>query len=168
MHIKGTILSVTLAMPLIPPMMTSPVRTAIRVPNTHCLPAKTDASPPVMLISCAVAWLTWNILPPPNEANTHITAKKPASTIPTGFIPRSAKPSGGNTSRRRGPCPSASNSRYFTPSVHSANLVDMPRKPLRNSQNATPGPPLAMPMATPAMLPSPTVPETAALAPGNG
>ena len=59
--------------------------------------------------------------------------------------------------------PSVWNSRYFTPSVHSANLVAMPRKPDRNNQNATPGPPIMMPMATPAMLPRPTVPETAAL-----
>ena len=88
----GTILSVTLAMPWMPPMITRAVINAMIVPKTHCLSAKNDCSPPVMFTNCAATWLTWKTLPPPKEASTHITAKNPASTRPADFIPLSAKP----------------------------------------------------------------------------
>jgi hypothetical protein len=52
--------------------------------------------------------------------------------------------------------------RYFWPSVHSANFELMPRKPARIIQNTAPGPPRPTATATPAMLPSPTVAESAA------
>jgi hypothetical protein len=45
--------------------------------------------------------------------------------------------------------------------VHSANFVDMPSRPATMSQRVAPGPPAEMATATPAMLPIPTVPETA-------
>ena len=51
--------------------------------------------------------------------------------------------------------------RYSTPSVHSANLDDMPSSPAAINQNVAPGPPVEMATATPAMFPMPTVPETA-------
>ena len=57
--------------------------------------------------------------------------------------------------------PSAFSRRYFTPSVHSANFVVMDRNPATIIQNVAPGPPRLMATATPAMLPSPTVPDTA-------
>ena len=52
--------------------------------------------------------------------------------------------------------------RYFWPRVHSANLELMPRIPASTIQNTAPGPPIATAKATPAMLPSPTVAESAA------
>ena len=58
--------------------------------------------------------------------------------------------------------PSLRITRYFCPSVHSANFELMPRKPASTIQNTAPGPPTATAMATPAMLPSPTVAESAA------
>ena len=45
--------------------------------------------------------------------------------------------------------------------MHSANFADMPSSPATMSQNVAPGPPTEMATATPAMLPMPTVPETA-------
>jgi hypothetical protein len=45
--------------------------------------------------------------------------------------------------------------------MHSANFVDMPRKPATTSQKRAPGPPTETAMATWAMLPTPTVPEIA-------
>ena len=45
--------------------------------------------------------------------------------------------------------------------MHSANFVDMPSTPAATSQNVAPGPPVEMATATPAMLPMPTVPDTA-------
>ena len=52
--------------------------------------------------------------------------------------------------------------RYFWPRVHSANFELMPRKPARIIQKTAPGPPIPTAKATPAMLPSPTVAESAA------
>ncbi len=54
-------------------------------------------------------------------------------------------------------------SRYERARVHSANFVLMPRKPATIIQNVAPGPPTLMAMATPAMLPSPTVADRAVL-----
>ncbi len=51
--------------------------------------------------------------------------------------------------------------RHFTPSVHSANLLVIPHSPSTIIRKAAPGPPLLTAMATPAMLPNPTVPDTA-------
>jgi len=45
--------------------------------------------------------------------------------------------------------------------VHSTNLDDIPRKPASTIQNAAPGPPSAMAVVTPAILPSPTVADRA-------
>ncbi len=52
-------------------------------------------------------------------------------------------------------------SRYACASVHSVNLVDIPRSPATIIQNVAPGPPMLTAMATPAMLPNPTVAERA-------
>ena len=49
----------------------------------------------------------------------------------------------------------------MTPATHSANLVDIPKKPAMINQNVAPGPPTEITIATPAILPMPTVPETA-------
>lgn len=56
---------------------------------------------------------------------------------------------------------SAFSRRYFTPKVHSANFVVIDRKPATIIRNVAPGPPVLMATATPAMLPRPTVPDTA-------
>ncbi len=57
--------------------------------------------------------------------------------------------------------PSSPTSLYFTPSVHSVNFVAIPIRPHTIIQNVAPGPPKAIATATPAIFPSPTVPETA-------
>ena len=57
--------------------------------------------------------------------------------------------------------PSGAVRRNSTPSVHSANFVDIPSRPAAISQKVAPGPPVEMATATPAMLPMPTVPDTA-------
>ena len=51
--------------------------------------------------------------------------------------------------------------RNFTAKVHSANLVLMPSRPAMIIHNVAPGPPTDMATATPAMFPTPTVPDTA-------
>jgi hypothetical protein len=57
--------------------------------------------------------------------------------------------------------PSGSVPRYFWPSVHSVNFAVMPSRPAQIIQNVAPGPPVDTAMATPAMLPRPTVAESA-------
>ena len=49
----------------------------------------------------------------------------------------------------------------ITPATHSANFVDIPKKPASINQNVAPGPPIEITIATPAILPIPTVPDTA-------
>ena len=50
--------------------------------------------------------------------------------------------------------------RYFTPSVASAIFTVIAKKPKMMIHRAAPGPPTVIATATPAMLPSPTVPES--------
>ena len=53
--------------------------------------------------------------------------------------------------------------RYFRPRVHSTNLELMPNSPAMIIQKVAPGPPSDTATATPAMLPTPTVPLSAAV-----
>ena len=57
------------------------------------------------------------------------------------------------------PCTSPFESRplYMMDNAASKNLVDMPTMALTHIQKITPGPPMVSAMATPAMLPMPTV-----------
>ena len=57
--------------------------------------------------------------------------------------------------------PSSVMRRYLTPSVHSMAFVDIDKNPATKSQNAAPAPPILIAMATPPILPTPTVPDTA-------
>src|SRR5690554_953040 len=50
---------------------------------------------------------------------------------------------------------------YFTPKVHSTNLVDIPSNPHTIIQKVAPAPPNETATATPAIFPRPTVPDTA-------
>ena len=58
--------------------------------------------------------------------------------------------------------PSSRGTRYFWPSVHSANLLLIPRSPASTIQKTAPGPHRETATATPAMFPRPTVAESAA------
>ena len=61
------------------------------------------------------------------------------------------------------PCtrPRLSVPRYITASVQVKNLVAMPTMAVIHIQNTAPGPPTWMATATPAILPSPSVPDSA-------
>ena len=54
-------------------------------------------------------------------------------------------------------------SRYFTATTTSAYLVAMPTSAVIHIQNTAPGPPTAMAVATPAILPVPTVADRAVI-----
>ena len=89
----GTIFSVTRAMDLMPPTMTAPTSTAKTIPTTQVFCPRKPSSPPLTLTIWAVAWLDWNMLPPPTEPPIMHTAKTAARTLPSVGQPRSAKPS---------------------------------------------------------------------------
>ena len=57
--------------------------------------------------------------------------------------------------------PLASTVRYFTASRHSEYLVAIPKKAAIHIQNKAPGPPALIAVATPTMLPVPTVAASA-------
>ena len=59
--------------------------------------------------------------------------------------------------------PSGRTLRYFWPSVHSMNFALMPNRPAAIIHSTAPGPPMPTATATPAMLPSPTVADRAAV-----
>ena len=59
------------------------------------------------------------------------------------------------------PTPSGPMRRYIWLSVHSANLLLMPKKPAMIIQMIAPGPPTLTAMATPAMFPKPIVADNA-------
>ena len=58
-------------------------------------------------------------------------------------------------------CPSSFTSRYLIASIHSAYFVAVPRIAANHIQKRAPGPPAAMAVATPTMLPVPIVAERA-------
>ena len=53
--------------------------------------------------------------------------------------------------------------RYLTAKTASEYLVAMPTRPVIHIQNKAPGPPAAMAVATPAILPVPTVADKAVI-----
>ena len=57
--------------------------------------------------------------------------------------------------------PSSLKRRCFTASELSANFKDIPSIAPTNIQNVAPGPPIEIATATPAILPSPNVPDKA-------
>ncbi len=67
---KGTMWDATRAMHRMPPMMTKPTATAIRMPNSQPLSAKKLSWPPVMTTNCTKAWFDWNMLPMPRQPIT--------------------------------------------------------------------------------------------------
>ena len=71
--IKGTTFSVTVAIRLMPPMMTTPVIIAKNIPIMK--PADPPSKSPTLII-CAAAWLAWKALPPPKAPPTQRTKPK--------------------------------------------------------------------------------------------
>ena len=103
------------------------------------------------------------MLPMPKPASPPNTAK--AVAIQRQFLPRPFRIA------YIGPpasSPLASNSRYLTASTTSPYLVAMPTSAVIHIQNSAPGPPTAMAVATPAILPVPTVADRQVISAANG
>ena len=126
-----------------PPMMTAAPRRVTIAPVMYGLMPYWFSTSVEMAFACTV-------LPMPKEAR----AAKRAKRIPSHFHP--------NPFSRAyiGP-PSISPrlvlTRYFTARRPSAYLVEMPKTPVSQHQNTAPGPPRAMAVATPMILPVPMV-----------
>ena len=158
----GTSLEVTLAMEVMPPRITAPTSAASRRPKIRAEPEEPSkpSSPPVTSRAWAMVWLAWNMLPPMAPKRNNATAKIPTMPL-ENTAPKRSKAIGRYLNGPPVTVPSSCTSRYFTPSVHSTNLVHMPSRPATIIQNVAPGPPMTTAAPTPAMLPRPTVPETA-------
>lgn len=152
----------TLAIDLIPPRMTAPMRPARARPKTSAEPSepRKPSAPPVTSRAWAKVWLAWNMLPPPTPKKKMAMAKAPVRIV-AGTRPNRSKATGRYLNGPPEIVPSSLTERYFTPSVHSANFVAMPSRPQMIIQNVAPAPPSASAAPTPAMLPRPTVPESA-------
>ena len=134
--------------------MTAPSSTAVTSPVTLSGTPNTPESP-------AAIELHWLMLPMPNEASTQNSANAPARKgLCSPFLRYSMGPP------RH--APSGPFSRYSMPSVFSANAVIMPKNAETHIQNTAPGPPMVSAVATPAMLPVPTVAARAVHMVANG
>ena len=115
--------------------------------------------------SAAEIELAWVILPIPKDDTTTKKANKPASPRPIYlflkpfFIAYIGPPA---------ISPTLLVSRYLTASTDSAYFVDKPNAALIHIQTSAPGPPRTIAVATPTILPVPTVAESAVISDWNG
>ena len=139
----GTRALTTRAMERIPPRVTAPVAKAMPIPvHTKGMPKE--------VCSAWATELDCTVFPIPKLAQTVSTANSTASHF--CFRPLSRKYIGPPAIS-----PFSSVIRYLTESRASPNLVAIPTSPVIHIQKSAPGPPEAMAVATPAMLPVPTV-----------
>ena len=150
---KGTNFSHTLAIDLIPPKITIPVRTATTIPTGHF------GMPRFSLHTVAIA-LTCVAQPIPKDANPASTAK----VTPSHFMlsPRSR-------AHMAPPCirPSSVFTLYLTAINDSEYFVAIPNTPMSQHHNTAPGPPIAMAVPTPMILPVPIVAARAVVSAPN-
>ena len=166
---NGTITVATRAMRLMPPSITTPTIRAMAQPKSRrytrtlsspSQPPRAVAKPLVsiasgvvkVVIRASVNWLAFIMHRVPKRP---ATAKKRASGV--HFLPRPCSimcigPPWG--------APVSSRPLYIMASTPSWYFVAMPTSALTHIQNIAPGPPMTSAMATPAMLPNPTVAAT--------
>ena len=140
---NGTKAPQTLAMLFTPPMMTTAVMMQMMPPMTQGDTAYDWWVMVDMALACTV-------LPMPNEAKA-VNREKSMAIF---FQPRP------RSRAYIGPpsmLPEAVFTRYLMAKRPSEYLVAMPNTPVSQHQNTAPGPPMAMAVATPTMLPVPMV-----------
>ena len=150
----GTSFSATLVMLWMPPMMTRATMTA-RSPATN-----SGLSFGMAVVTLATMALAWTVQPMPKEASRARMAKM----MPSHFM----------WSRRSRAymappiiSPFSPLTRYLTAMMVSEYLVAMPRRPVIHIQRTAPGPPRAMAVPTPTMLPVPMVEDRAVVSAPN-
>src|SRR5690625_4600860 len=146
----GTSAAVTRPMDLMPPTSTVMASTAVNRPVTQ---VDTDQ----LLATLAEMAVAWVRLPMPKQAMPVNTANELPSTLPSA--PLLARP--GEYCGPPDASPTAPVHRNRTARKASAYWVAMPTSPVTHIQNSAPGPPMAMAVATPTILPVPTVAASA-------
>src|SRR5918993_2887763 len=152
----GTSASATRPIRLMPPRITSPVRAVRNRPVIH-------VGAPNEACITAVMLLAWTILPMPKPAIPPKIAKavpSQAHFVPSPFLMAYIGPPMCS--------PFSSTSRYCTASTTSQYLVAKPTRAVIHIQNRAPGPPSAIAVATPTMLPVPTVAASAVISAAKG
>ena len=134
-----------------PPSTTAAVSAATTRPVIQVSRPKAPCMAEEMPLACTMA-------PIPKPAKPPNTAKAVASQRQRGPRPFLIAYMGPPTH-----WPLAFFSRYFTATTTSAYLVAMPTRAVIHIQNTAPGPPTAMAVATPAILPVPTVADRAVI-----
>ena len=144
--ISGTNAAVILPMPSMPPRTAAPTAKKMTTPATLALMPKASCMPAAME-------LPWARLPMPKEAKmvnrVNAAARNLPKRPPTPVLKYSCGP----------PCclPFLSVVRKRTPRYASEYFDAMPTMPVSQIQNSAPGPPMEIAVATPTMLPVPTV-----------
>ncbi len=163
---NGTITEATRAMRVMPPRITAATTMAMAQPKSSLYacrlssptaPPTVDSSPLASMPSgvenvvtnASVSWLAFMIHRVPKRP---ATAKKRAIGVQRGPSPRVITCIGPPWGR-----PISSVPLYMVASTPSWYLVAMPTMALTHIQKMAPGPPTTSAMATPAILPSPTV-----------
>ena len=138
-------------MRLMPPSSTKPVSAASTMPVSQCGTAKLEFIASAIEFDCTM-------LPMPKPARPPKSAKATPSHFqcaPRPFLIAYIGPPICS--------PWSSVSRKCTASSTSEYLVAMPTRAVIHIQNSAPGPPMAIAVATPAMLPVPTVAASAVI-----
>ena len=143
----GTMREAALAIRVMPPKITNATITAITTPIMN-LVENVGAMPETVIID-SVSWLACikqSVPTIPKMVNAMASGRHflPKPSVIIYMVP---------------PCvsPAESLPRYIMASEPSKNFVVIPTRALTHIQNTTPGPPIATAIATPAMLPKPTV-----------
>ena len=132
---------------LIPPKMTTAVRTPMMIPTTALLMCRFSLQTVAMALTCVAH-------PIPNEAN-------PANTAKISPSHRICKPR--SSAYMAPPCirPSSVLTRYFTAISDSLYFVAIPNTPVSQHHKTAPGPPTATAVPTPIIFPVPIVDASA-------
>ena len=144
---KGTSMPQTLAILFTPPRITA-------APNAVTMAPVMYGEMPYWFSTRVEMAFACTVLPIPNDANVAKRANRTASHFqpnpfsrayigPPNIVPRLVF------------------TRYFTASNPSAYLVEIPKTPVNQHQSTAPGPPRAIAVATPMMLPVPIVAASA-------
>ena len=154
-HMNGTSTPATEPIRLMPPMMTIATRMARIRPVIYSGMSVTSRVMSPTLHA-------WNIFPPVTADTSSVRQKSTPMNLPSPPRPHSLRPLA--TTNIGPPCGLSGSdvSRKSIDCVTSVLLSAMPTKPTIHIQNTAPGPPIAMAIATPAILPRPTVAESAA------
>ncbi|CFP58998.1 hypothetical protein FR5810_02488 [Bordetella pertussis] len=153
---NGTSADATAPMRRIPPSTTMPINTMVATPVAQSGMPKDVPSASAMLLTCTMLPMPKPARPPNSANNVPSHAHRGPSPLRMAYI---------------GPpvnSPRASLSRKCTASSTSLYLVAMPTSAVTHIQNRAPGPPRKMAVATPAMLPVPTVAARLVISAWNG